>query len=119
MSATILLVEDEEILRSLLVEALSLLDIETAECMNADAAIPLLEGPNAFAFVITDISMPGTMDGLDLAKTIWARWPHLPVILSSGNRVVSHDQLPTNASFLRKPWTLDQLHQAVSKHLPK
>lgn len=96
MSATILLVEDEEILRSLLVEALSLSDlslsdIETAECMNADAAIPLLKGPNAFALVITDISMPGTMDDLDLAKTIWARWPHLPVILSSGNRVVSHD----------------------------
>lgn len=117
MPKTVLLVEDDEILRSLLVEALSLIDVVAVECASADQALLVLESSLDFDLVITDICMPGSMDGLALAKTIWSRWPDLSVVVSSGNRVVSHDALPQHCSFLRKPWALDDLHQVVSKHL--
>lgn len=118
MTATVLLVEDEEMLRVLLSEALSLIDLEVVICRNADEAMVRLEQPHSFALLITDICMPGMLDGIQLAEQVWARWPNLPVIISSGNRVIRNDKLPANASFLRKPWTLDHFHQIVLRHLP-
>ncbi|WP_341961823.1 response regulator [Pseudomonas sp. RC10] len=117
MTATVLLVEDEEMLRVLLSEALSLIDLEIVCCRSADEAMITLEQAHPFSLVITDICMPGTLDGIELAEKIWHRWPHLPVIISSGNRVIRREKLPDNASFLRKPWSLEQLHQIVLHHL--
>jgi len=117
MPKTVLVVEDDDILRDLLVEALSLIDVIAVECSSADDALQLLRAEDSFALVITDVCMPGSMDGLGLAQSIWARKPDLPVILSSGNRVSSIDRLPENASFLRKPWTLDELLHAVGRFL--
>ncbi|MDH0748199.1 response regulator [Pseudomonas sp. GD03842] len=119
MAITALLVEDEEALRTLITEALTLIEVETVECVSADDALRLLGQPHAFNLVITDICMPGACDGLELARTIWAKWPNLPVILSSGNRIVLDSHLPDNASFLRKPWSLDDLHQVVGSHLKR
>ena len=60
MPTTVLLVDDEEMLRSLLFEALSLIDINAVQSRSADEALALLEALNDFALVITDICMPGT-----------------------------------------------------------
>ncbi|MFO3797777.1 MAG: response regulator [Anaerolineales bacterium] len=118
MSLTVLIVEDDEILRSLTVDAVTLLGVSVMDCASADAAIPMLEGSPAISLVITDICMPGSMDGLELAKIIWVRWPCLPIILTSGDRSVPDRLLPSHAMFIRKPWSLDALHQAVKKYLP-
>ena len=117
MPPTALLVEDEDTLRSLLVEALSLIDVDAVECESADEALALLEMPHDYSLVITDICMPGSIDGLELARIIWTKWPEMPVILSSGNRVVDSDHLALNSCFLRKPWALDQLHERVIERL--
>ncbi|MHC8333915.1 response regulator [Pseudomonas sp. LB3P25] len=118
MCPTVLVVEDDEILRSLTVEAISLQGVSVLDCGSADDALRLLEGSCSIALVMTDICMPGNMDGLELAKVIWSRWPCLPVIVTSGNKSVPDGLLPSNAMFLRKPCTLDVLHQAVSRYLP-
>lgn len=118
MSATMLIVEDDEILRSLTAEAISLLGLTVIDCASADEAIVLLESSTPIALVMTDVCMPGSMDGLELAKVIWVRWPRLPVIITSGNRSVPEGNLPAHATFLRKPWTLDVLHAAVRAYLP-
>ncbi|MCW8278413.1 response regulator [Pseudomonas sp. PCH199] len=118
MSPSVLVVEDDEIMRSLMADAISLLGVSVTECATADEAIPILEGPASIVLVITDIFMPGSMNGLELAKMIWARWPDLPVIVTSGHRSVL-DGLPTNAMFLSKPWTTDLLHHAVRTYLPE
>ncbi|RRV10564.1 response regulator [Pseudomonas sp. v388] len=119
MPTTVLLVEDEEMLRSLLVEVLALIDVDSVACVNADEALTRLERSHDFDLVISDICMPGSRDGLELAQLIWERWPDLPVILSSGNRVVSDARLAQNASFIRKPWTLDELHRVVIERLSR
>ncbi len=119
MSSSVLVVEDDEILRTLTAEAVSLLGLWVIECTSADQALPLLETSQGIGLVITDICMPGSIDGLEMAKLIWSRWPHLPVILTSGNRVVADGLLPPHATFIRKPWTLNDFHHAVRTYLPR
>lgn len=118
MSPIVLVVEDDENLRSLTADAISLLGLIIIECRSADDALPVLEGSSPIVLVMTDICMPGTMDGLQLAQVIWSRWPVLPVILTSGNRSLPDGLLPSHSFFLRKPWTLDALHQAVRLYIP-
>lgn len=118
MSATVLVVEDDEILRYLTVEAISLLGVDVIECASADEALPILECTSSIALAMTDICMPGRMDGLELAQVIWSRWPCLPVIVTSGNRSVPDGLLPRHAMFIRKPWSLNALHQAIRKYVP-
>ena len=118
MAPTVLVVEDDETLRSLTVDAISLLGVVVVDCQSADDALPVLEGSCSIALVMTDICMPGTMDGMQFAQLIWLRWPLLPVILTSGNRFMPDGLMPSHSAFLRKPWTLDALHQAVRLYIP-
>lgn len=118
MTPIVLVVEDDEILGSLVVEAISLLDVCVLDCASADDALPILESSLSIALVMTDICMPGSMDGLELAQVIWSRWPYLPVILTSGDRSIPDGLLPSHAMFLRKPWSLDALQESVRKYLP-
>lgn len=117
MTLTILIVEDNEILRSLTVDAVALLGVEVIDCVTADVALLDLERVATIKLVITDIGLPGSLDGLALAKIIWARWPELPVILTSGNQTVPDDVMPSHAMFMQKPWSLKALHSAVRKYL--
>ena len=117
MPHTVLVVEDDEILRSLMDEAISLLNVDVISCASADEALSILENEPMISLVVTDISMPGSMDGLELSKVIWSLRPALPVIVTSGNGSVSIEIFPANAVFLRKPWSIDTLHQAIKSFL--
>lgn len=117
MQSTVLVVEDDETLRSLTADAVALLGLAVSDRSNADEALALLENSSSIALVITDVNMPGRIDGLDLARIIWRRWPSVPVIITSQNELVKMGQLPPHISFLPKPWTLDVFHRAVRKAL--
>lgn len=117
-SVSVLVVEDDEILRSLMVDAISLLGFKIIDCASADEALPMLEEDTSVALVMTDICMPGRMDGLALAQVIWTRWPGLPVIVTSGQRSMP-EGMPSNPRFLQKPWSLVTLHHAIKSCLPK
>ncbi|WLG64868.1 response regulator [Pseudomonas sp. FP1762] len=119
VSENILLVEDDEILRSVMAQAVELLGYTVIERTSADEALMALESAAAFSLVITDVRMPGKLDGLDLGKAIWFRWPCLPVVIMSGNTVLAPGFLPSHARFLTKPVHLEALHQAIEGLLPK
>lgn len=70
MSPTVLVVEDDETLRSLTADAISLLGAIVVECASGDEALSELEKSPSIALVVTDICMPGSLDGLELAKVI-------------------------------------------------
>jgi CheY-like chemotaxis protein len=112
MCPTILLVEDDDTLRELAAEALSMLDTNVIACPSADVALRELERSTPVNLVLTDIRMPGELDGLQLANLVIKRWPHLPIIVTSGNRMAD-DLLPAQATFLAKPWTLEMLFKQV------
>lgn len=112
MTFTVLLAEDEEILRDLLVELISPLSLDVIQCASADEALGHLEN-HVVDLLLSDIRMPGHLDGWDLAEIVWARWPRLPVILTSGHMQVAIDQMPEHSVFIPKPWKLDVLYDAV------
>ncbi|PWC39085.1 ATP-binding protein [Azospirillum sp. TSO35-2] len=106
----ILLVEDNALVLLATVEGLTLegFTVETAE--HGVAALELLEHDTDFDLVVSDVVMPHGVSGIDLARRIRERWPHLRVLLASG---YSPESLATmgadTASVLAKPFTPDQL----------
>ncbi|WP_162886589.1 response regulator [Pseudomonas syringae] len=117
MDATILLVEDDDTLRMVTADARSLLEANVIECHSADQAVAVLESGALIQLLITDIRMPGSMDGLQLAGLVAFRWPGLDIIVTSGNRLPT-EVLPEKALFMAKPWTLSDLLQRVRPLLP-
>ena len=74
---------------------------------DADEAVAILETRSDIVLVVTDINMPGSMDGLKLAHAIRSRWPPIKIIVVSGRGLVS--ELPTDVHFLAKPYQTDAM----------
>jgi DNA-binding NtrC family response regulator len=117
---TILVVEDEAFLRRLIIEVLNELDVQIVALPSADAGYDLLEKKaGEIALLVTDIRMPGRLDGVDLANIVCKKWPHINVVLTSGYDGERLVKLNQPAPFLHKPWTIDALQDAVVKALIK
>jgi CheY-like chemotaxis protein len=82
---------------------------EAVEASNADEAIAILEANLNIHVVFTDVQMPGSMDGLKLAKFVKNRWPPIKIIATSGRLRISSDDLPEGGRFLPKPYTPDEV----------
>ena len=102
---TALVVEDDADLRGLTSALLEESELDIVECESAEAAlaIMLMRGPEV-AMVFADIRLPGVMDGVDLAREVKMRWPHLTVVLTSGNPGDRLHHLPPGVLYLPKPW---------------
>lgn len=101
----ILVVEDEVLLRMDMADHLSGQGFRVYEAGDADEAIILLESNPDIRLVITDIDMPGSMDGLKLAEAVRNRWPPVKIIVVSGHRVVEITDLPDGSMFFSKPYS--------------
>ena len=80
-----LIVEDEFLLRIDAVDMIADAGFEVVEAGNADQAIEILEARRDITVVFTDIQMPGSMDGLKLARAVRGRWPPIKIIATSGH----------------------------------
>lgn len=118
MQPKILVVEDDENLRFMIIEALALLDVDVTACSSADEAVSILENLKSFSMVMTDIRMPGNLDGWDLMHLVLNRWPNLPILVSSGYTQAAVSELPANVTLLPKPWALDTLLTTIEDVLP-
>jgi len=83
---TVLIVEDDAELRWLTATLLEESEFDAIECESAEAAlaIMLMRGQDV-NMIFADIRLPGVMDGIDLAREVKMRWPHLIIVLTSGN----------------------------------
>ena len=102
--ATILVVEDEAIIRLEAVQMLEEAGFAAVEASNADDALKILEFRNDVRAVFTDINMPGTLDGLRLARAVRGRWPPIHLILTSGLMLPNEEEFSANGRFIRKPY---------------
>ena len=100
---TILLVEDEAVLRIWAADELRSAGFHVVEAANADEALSLLRDEDHVDLIMTDVRMPGSMDGLGLAQTAHARWPDLKIVIVSGHLPVSADSDSIDA-FFGKPY---------------
>jgi CheY-like chemotaxis protein len=100
-----LVVEDEFLLRIHAAEMVSDAGFEVIEAANADQAIGILEARSDITVVFTDIQMPGSMDGLKLARAVRGRWPPIKIVATSGLVDVGEKDLPEGGRFLAKPYS--------------
>lgn len=97
--SAILLVEDAVLIRLATAEALREAGFLVLEAANADEALTVLRGSTVIDVVVTDIRMPGAIDGLDLAQTVRATWPKLKIVIVSGDPLHERPPAPVDASF--------------------
>ena len=86
---------------------------DVVEAGNADEAISILEARPDIRVVFTDINMPGSMDGLKLARFVRDRWPPIKIIATSGHFTARDGDLPDGGVFLPKPYTLAKITAAL------
>jgi two-component system, response regulator PdtaR len=99
---TVLVVEDEFLVRQVLQIELEDAGYEVILADSADAAIVILEARSDIHLVFTDIDMPGSMDGLKLAACVRDRWPPIHIIITTGK--ARPREIPANALFIPKPY---------------
>src|SRR6476660_2669392 len=105
----VLIVEDKFLLRMDAVEMIASAGFEVLEAANADEAIEILESRPDITVVFTDIQMPGSMDGLKLARAVRGRWPPIKIIATSGHVHIGETDLPEGGRFLPKPYSPRQV----------
>ncbi len=105
----VLVVEDEFLLRMDAVDMIAAAGFEVVEAANADDAIEILESRPDITVVFTDIQMPGSMDGLKLARAVRGRWPPIKIIATSGHVHIGETDLPEGGRFLPKPYSSGQV----------
>src|SRR6266516_4544861 len=96
----VLVVEDEMLLR---MRAVDMVEDAGYTSVDADEALVILETRSDIALLFTDIQMPGSMDGLELAHAVHARWPPIKIILVSGQLKLSKSDIPRDSRFFGKP----------------
>lgn len=101
---SILIVEDEPLVRLCAVEVLEDTGYQVVEAANADEAIAILESRRDIRVIFTDIHMPGSMDGLKLAHAVRDRWPSIKIIVTSGREKIAPQYLPEGGHFFAKPY---------------
>jgi CheY-like chemotaxis protein len=95
-------VEDEVLIRALVAEELRAAGFSVLEAVCADDALSYFKAGVQVDLVFSDVQMPGSLDGLQLARQLRKEYPRLPIILTSGNRTPSRDKDVT--FFVPKPY---------------
>jgi CheY-like chemotaxis protein len=62
---------------------------------------------------VTDVHMPGTLDGCALAHVVKSRWPWIRIVVTSAEAKLTSDDVPDCGRFIPKPWTPSSLLEAV------
>jgi CheY-like chemotaxis protein len=101
---TILIVEDDELQRMHLVSLVEDAGLVPLEAGTADEAVLILERRTDIAAVVTDVTMPGSMDGVKLALAVRDRWPPIKIIVMSGKELPGDPKLPEGSRFFSKPF---------------
>ncbi|MBK5435690.1 response regulator [Pseudomonas sp. TH32] len=114
---SILVLEDDEIIRALMVDVLEDFGAVVTSFPSADEGMIFLErASDPVDLIVSDIQMPGLLNGYDLSKVVAHRWPSLPVLLTSGNTAMA-SQLGGTVRFLPKPWSAERLLDCVQSAL--
>lgn len=120
----ILVVEDDPLILEFLCEILQEEGFAVEPQISADAAsIYLEENSNRVSLLLTDITMPGKLNGADLANQFGDRYPDKPIMIMSGFETPETSGVRHEVSFIKKPWALGQLldcvEGALKSHRPQ
>lgn len=111
---TVLVVEDEILLRYVVCEFLRMEGFVVVEATNADEALSYVRVHPEIDLVFTDVRMPGEIDGLNLVRQLSEAYSELRFIVASGDRLPGPD---VKVPFFRKPYDLDRLLANIVEQL--
>jgi two-component system, response regulator PdtaR len=113
----ILFVDDEVLLRLDATDFLEEAGFQVFVAEDAGAALCLLRGSMTIDGVITDVQMPGLMDGLGLSAAIKGEWPEIFIIVASG--IVTRPDCSTNSefNFIRKPYNAAEIVKVLNDNV--
>lgn len=111
--STVLLVEDELLVRELAREDLAEIGFDVTSVSDGDEALAHLAGGNHFELLFTDIRMPGSIDGWGLGAQARALIPGIKVIYATGVNEAA-DGLAEHERYVRKPYSLNDLRRALA-----
>ena len=109
--ATVLLVEDDDLIRLTTTEMLSDMGCEVKEASSAQEALKILDN-HPVDILLTDVGLPG-VSGLQLAKDVHVRWPDLRLVLATGASEVKSEVARLGAIFVMKPYSPESLRQGL------
>ena len=113
---TVLIVEDDALVRTYVTAQVRALGYRTLAATNAAEALTLIDGDTPIDLLFTDVVMPGTMNGRQLADETRRRRPGIKVLFTSGyaeNAIVHHGRLDPGVLLLAKPYRKQQLAQMI------
>jgi signal transduction histidine kinase len=113
----LLLVEDDREVSVLTKDMLASLGFTVIHVTSADAALGALANGRVVDFVLSDVMMPGGVNGLELAREIRRRYPNLPIALMTGYIESAADLLDGEFNLLQKPYTVADLAHALNVDL--
>ena len=113
----ILVIDDEPIIRLDARKILEDAGYVVTEAASAEAAMPLLSDGGTVEAILTDIDMPGTLDGLQLARIVDGLMPEIAIVIMTGHELPRREDLPLKATFVPKPFSPSVLLQRVAEAL--
>jgi CheY-like chemotaxis protein len=113
--SVVLIVEDEVLLRWSAAAIVKEAGLDVIEAATGIEAISVLEKRDDVWIVFTDVEMPGSIDGLQLAHLVFTRWPSIKIIATSGRFRLREDDLPIGARFLHKPYAVVHLTDTLKE----
>ena len=108
-----LVVDDEPFARLSAVQVLGDQAYVVLEAADADEALHMLQQNDDVSLVVTDIVMPGKMDGLAMARQLRDRGSELALVIATGRSLAEPSDLPAAAQYLQKPYTSHALLACV------
>ncbi|MFL5182387.1 MAG: response regulator [Microvirga sp.] len=108
---TILVVEDDDKVRQVTVSTLRALGFEVREAEDGDQAVAMLRSDSAVDLIFSDVKMPGSLSGTDLARVVEDEWPRIKVLLTSG--YVDADDDLDRFTIIFKPYRVTELAERL------
>ena len=113
----VLVVEDDDLLRLTSSLELAANGFRTVEARSADEAVAILEEYSNIDAIFTDVSMPGSMNGLALAHHVRQKKPETYVLITSGDLLPAEQPIPAHSDFVPKPYALTRIAAMIRHHI--
>ena len=111
--AVVLIVEDEPLVRMMVIELFQDEGFEVLEAANADQALGIFGERDDVALLFTDVEMPGSIDGYALARWVHANRPAVKTMIVSGRALPRAGDVPDGAAFVGKPYDHEDVMRRV------
>ncbi|HET9160801.1 MAG TPA: response regulator [Caulobacteraceae bacterium] len=111
----VLVVEDEPFVRMIAAEGLEDAGFEVIEAASADDALEILDSRDDVGVLFTDVNMPGSVDGVGLARMVHERWPQLRIVITSGMDRPRRGEIPDDGRFVPKPYRPGEVAHVIEE----